>query len=75
LTTYVVATKREAKGDGISVADRVSDIVGAEVKSAANLDRVLVEMSPAAVHEVQRRFSDKLIVEPIIMHQSLSHDE
>jgi hypothetical protein len=70
-----VATKREAKGDGVSVADRVSDIAGAEVKSSGNRDRVLVEMSPEAVDELERRFSDKLIVEPIIAHERLSRDE
>lgn len=74
-STYVVATRREAKSEGVSVADRVSDIAGAEVKSTGNADRALVEMSLEAVHEVQRRFSDKLIVEPIVTHEILSRGD
>lgn len=72
MATYVVATKRQARGEGISAEERLRDVAGATVKGAGNADRVLVEMSPEVALDLQQRFSEKLFVEPIIKHQPLS---
>lgn len=75
LGKYVVATKREVKGERVSAVERIRGVAGAEVKGAANPDRVVVEMTPDVALELQRRYPDKLVVEPIIMHERSSSDD
>jgi hypothetical protein len=75
LATYVVATKREARDEGITAEERVRGVAGATVTGSGNADRVVVEMSPEAALELQRRFGEKLFVEPLISHDRLSSRE
>lgn len=72
MATYVVATKREARGEGISAEERLRDVAGASVKRAGSADRVLVEMSAEVARDLQLRFGEKLLVEPIIKFDPLS---
>jgi hypothetical protein len=71
VATYVVATKREARSDGISAAERIRGAPGIEVKGAGNDDRLVIEASPESASELRRRFADKLIIEPEILHHPL----
>lgn len=72
MATYVVATKRTAREEGITAEERLRGVAGATVKGAGNADRVLVEMSPEVALDLQQRFSEKLFVEPIIKHDPLA---
>lgn len=72
MATYVVATRREARGDGISAQERLRDVAGATVTGAGNADRVVVEMTPEVALDLQQRFAGTLLVEPIIRHEPLS---
>lgn len=68
MSRYIVATKREARGDGISAAQRLQGLSDIEIQSEGNSDRVIIESSPQTVEEIQRRFGEKLLVEPEILH-------
>ena len=68
MSRYVVATKREAMGDGVSAKQRLQEFPEAEIKGGDNSDRVIIESSPQTVEEIQRRFGEKLLVEPEIFH-------
>lgn len=72
--TYVVATKREARADGVSTEQRLRNVPGVEVKGAGTSNRLLIEMSSEVASEVQQRFGEQLLVEPVIMHDKLSGD-
>ena len=70
--TYVVATRREARSDGISPEQLIRDIPGVEIKAANNSQRILIETSPERASELQSRFGEKLIIELLIRHDKLS---
>ena len=44
---------------------------GVHIKGAGNHTRVVIEASSQAVSEIERRFGDKVIVEPEIRHARL----
>lgn len=69
--TYVVATRREAKSDGLSAEECVRDIPGVQVKGAGNADRLVIEMSQETADHLQQHFGERLLVEPIIKHDKL----
>jgi hypothetical protein len=68
MATYVVATRREAKSDGLSAEECVRDIPGVEVKGSGNAHRLVIEMSPETADQLQQRFGERLLVEPIIKY-------
>jgi hypothetical protein len=49
----------------------VRQVLGVDVKGAGNPSRVVIEASPQAISEIERRFGDKVIVEPEIRHERL----
>jgi hypothetical protein len=49
----------------------VCQVPGVHVTGAGNPSRVVIEASPQAVSEIERRFGDTLIVEPEIRHERL----
>jgi hypothetical protein len=49
----------------------VRQVPGVQVKGAGNPSRVVIKASPQAVSEIERRFGDKVIVEPEIRHERL----
>jgi hypothetical protein len=71
LGTYVVATRREARSDGLSPEQRIRDIPGVEIKGPNDPHRILIETSPQLADELRNRFGEKLIVEPVIRHDKL----
>lgn len=66
MATYVVATKREARSEGVTVEERIRSVPGVDVRGSRNADRVLIEASPQTASQILERFGDKLVVEPEI---------
>ena len=71
MATYVVAIRREARSDTMTAEEWVRQVPGVQVQGTGNPSRVVIETSPQAVSEIERRFSDKVIVEPEIRHKRL----
>jgi hypothetical protein len=71
MATYVVAIRREARSDTRTAEECVRQVPGVHIKGAGNPSRVVIEASLQAVSEIERRFSDKVIVEPEIGHERL----
>jgi hypothetical protein len=71
IATYVVAIRREARSDTMTAEEWVCQVPGVHVTGAGNPSRVVIEASPQAVSEIERRFGDTLIVEPEIRHERL----
>ncbi|EIM30802.1 hypothetical protein MicloDRAFT_00003290 [Microvirga lotononidis] len=71
LATYVVAIRREARLEPVTAEECVRQVPGVQVKEAGNPSCVVIEASPQAVSEIERRFGDKLIVEADIRHKRL----
>jgi dephospho-CoA kinase len=69
MTTYVVAIRREARSEATTAEEWVRQVPGVHVKGAGNPSRVVVEASPEAVSEIERRFGDKVLVEAEIRHE------
>lgn len=69
--TYVVATRREARREGVTAETRLQGMPGVAIRGAADSDRVVIEASPQTAREIERRFGDKVIVEPEILHRRL----
>jgi dephospho-CoA kinase len=71
MATYVVALRREARSDTMTAEEWVRQVLGVQVKGAGNPSRVVIKASPQAVSEIERRFGDKILVEPEIRHDRL----
>jgi hypothetical protein len=71
LATYVVAIRREARLEAVTAEERVRQVPGVHVKGAGNPSRIVIEATPQAISEIERRFGDKVIVEPEIRHERL----
>jgi hypothetical protein len=71
MATYVVAIRREARSDIITAEAWARQVPGVVVKAAGNPSRLVIEASPQAVSEIERRFGDTLIVEPEVRHERL----
>jgi hypothetical protein len=71
LATYVVAIRREARLEATTAEERVRQVPGVHVRGAGNPRCVVIDASPQAVSEIERRFGDKVIVEPEIRHERL----
>ncbi len=71
MATYVVAIRREARLEVVTAEEWVRQVPGVHVKGAGNPSRVVIEASPQAVSEIERRFGDRVIVEPEICHSHL----
>jgi hypothetical protein len=71
MATYVVAIRREARSDTMTAETWVRQVPGVQVMGAGNPRRVVIEASPQAASEIERRFSDKVIVEPEVRHERL----
>jgi hypothetical protein len=71
LATYVVAIRREARLEAITAEEQVRQVPGVHVRGAGNPSCVVIDASPQAVSEIERRFGDKVIVEPEIRHERL----
>ncbi len=69
MATYVVAIRREARSDTMTAEEWVCQVSGVVVKAAGNPSRLVIEASPQAVSEIERRFGDKLIIEAEIRHK------
>ncbi len=71
MATYVVAIRREARLDALTAEEQVRQVPGVHVRGAGNPSRVVIEASPQVISEIERRFGDKVIVEPEIRHERL----
>ncbi|KLK93067.1 hypothetical protein AA309_10870 [Microvirga vignae] len=71
MATYVVAIRREARSEAMTAEEWVRQVPGVQVTGAGNPSRLVIEASPQAVSEIERRFGDKLIVEAEIRHNHL----
>jgi len=71
MATYVVTIRREARSDLMTAEEWVCEVPGVVVKAAGHPSRLVIEASPQAVSEIERRFGDKLIVEAEIRHERL----
>lgn len=71
MATYVVAIRREARLEAITAEEQVRQVPGVHVRGAGNPSCVVIDASPQAVSEIERRFGDKVIVEPEIRHERL----
>ena len=71
MATYVVAIRREARSDLMTAEEWVCQVPGVQVKGAGNPSRVVIEASPQAVSEIERRFGDKIFMEPEMRHERL----
>ena len=71
MATYVVAIRREARLEAITAEEQVRQVPGVHVRGAGNPSCVVIDASPQAVSEIERRFGDKVIVEPEIRHVRL----
>lgn len=71
MATYVVAIRRKARSDTMTAEQWVRQVPGVQVKGAGNPSLVVIEASPQAISEIERRFGDKLIVEAEICHKRL----
>jgi hypothetical protein len=71
LATYVVAIRREARLETVTAEECVRQVPGVHVKGAGNPSRVVIEASLQGISEIERRFGNKLIVEPEIRHERL----
>lgn len=71
LATYVVAIRREARLEAVTAEERVRQVPGVHVKGAGNPSCVVIEATDQAISEIERRFGDKVIVEPEIRHKRL----
>jgi hypothetical protein len=71
MVTYVVAIRREAQSNTVAAEEWVRQVPGVQVKGAGNPSRLVIEASPQAASEIERRFGDKLIVEAEIRHKRL----
>jgi hypothetical protein len=71
---YIVAIKREARN---KMTEKLSDILNRvqglrTVGGDENTGRYQVEATPQALDELNRISSDRLHVEPVIMHERLA---
>jgi hypothetical protein len=64
---YVVAVKRERRGQGV-VASHAGQIPGVTVLGSTNPDRVLVDASTKAIAELRQRMGEFVWIEPLIEH-------
>jgi hypothetical protein len=71
MATYVVAIRREARSDIMTAEVWVRQVPGVQVKGGGNPSRIVIEASPQAASEIERRFGDKVIVEPEMRHERL----
>jgi dephospho-CoA kinase len=71
MATYVVAIRREARADTMTAEAWVRQVPGVQVKGVGDPSRVVIEASSQAVTEIERRFGNKVIVEPEIRHKRL----
>jgi hypothetical protein len=71
MATYVVAIRREARSGTVTVVEWIRQVPGVKVKGPGNPSRIVIEASPQAVSEIERRFGGKVIVEPEICHERL----
>jgi hypothetical protein len=69
LATYVVAIRREERLGTVTAEERVRQVSGVHVKGAGNPNCVIIEATDQAISEIERRFGDKVIVEPEIRHE------
>jgi hypothetical protein len=69
MVTYVVAIRRGEQSDTMAAEEWVRQVPGVFVKAAGKPSRLVIEASPQAVSEIERRFGDKVIVEPEIRHK------
>jgi hypothetical protein len=72
MTTYVVATRRECRGRGLTAAEAVARLPGVRVKGASNPDRVVIE-SVHDADQIRSGVGPSFRVEPEIRHRIL-HD-
>lgn len=70
VSRYVVAVRRERRDEGVS-ADLVRAAPGVTVLGVSKRGRLVIDVDNTAVAEIVRRFSDRLIIEPEILHSTL----
>ncbi len=70
VSRFVVAVRRERRDEGVS-AELVRAAPGVTILSVSKRGRLVIDADTAAVAEIVRRFSDRLIIEPEILHSTL----
>jgi len=70
MTTYIVATRRECRGQGRTAAEAVSRLPGVRVKGRSNPDRVVIESAHDA-DQIRSKVGPSFHVEPEIRHRAL----
>jgi hypothetical protein len=72
MATYVVATRRECRGQGRTAAEAVARLPGVRVKGASNPDRVVIESAQHA-DQIRSGVGPSFHVESEIRHRILRH--
>jgi len=72
MTTYVVATRRECRGQGRTAAEAVARLTGVRVKGASDPDRVVIESAHDA-DQIRSGVGPSFHVEPEIKHKILRY--
>jgi hypothetical protein len=71
LATYVIAIRRESRLEAMTAEECVRQVPGVHIKGAGDPSRVVIEATDQAISEIERRFGEKVIVEPEIRHARL----
>jgi hypothetical protein len=66
MTTYVIATRREAQTSPSTAAEHVREVPGVRIMTDSNPHCISIEASEAAAAEIQRLFGSVLLIEPEI---------
>jgi hypothetical protein len=71
MATYIIAIRQEAQLEVATAEQRVCQVLGVYIKGDGNPSRVVIKATDQAISEIERRFGDKVIVEPEIRHERL----
>lgn len=74
MTTFVVATRREAQASSQTAEEHVREVPGVRTVSGSNPRRITIEASEEAAAEIERRFGNLLLIEPEIRAGSRSSE-
>jgi hypothetical protein len=74
LMKYVIAVKREARDTlGDSLSEIVKGVSGVDpVGKSPNPVRMQVEATPEGIAKLQDLIGDKILIEPLILHEAFS---
>jgi len=71
LETYVIAVRREHRGEVQLSPDVVEERFGVHIKGAANPNLIVIEASPQVVELIRKELGNRVYIEPLILHKAL----